>query len=58
VGTKIERRNTELRRQMAQHYKRLEDCLTEREIARELGVSVDVVRRLEKEEIDGLDTME
>jgi DNA-binding GntR family transcriptional regulator len=53
VGTKIERRNTELRRQMAQHYKRLEDCLTEREIARELGVSVDVVRRLEKEEIDG-----
>ena len=59
-GTIMERRNLEVRRQMALRYKRLEqdNCLTEREIARELRVTVDVIRRLEKEEIYGLDTME
>ena len=46
-----ERRNPEVRRKIAEHYKRLEkeNCVTEKEVAQELGVTIDVVKRLERE---------
>jgi predicted transcriptional regulator len=48
---KEERRDLNRRRIIAEKYRRLEDDynLTEKEIAAELGVTVDVVKRLGKE---------
>jgi DNA-binding XRE family transcriptional regulator len=46
-----ERRNPEIRRKIKEHYLRIEEanCLTQEETARELGVSIDVIKRLERE---------
>jgi transposase len=46
-----ERRNHEARRKLQEDYLELEGdyTLSEEEIARELGVSIDVIKRLERE---------
>ena len=49
-----DRRNPARRRAILQNYKRLEEdnCLTEQEIARELNITIDIVKRLEKESME------